>query len=143
MYDPNRPPVPPGEFGITSANPGQVAQNQTQGWRVGTPGPITGMLPGMNPSQGPVSPGGFPANQNALMFGGGVPQRGFIPEHIQSYLTALQGWRGQRPDRDAFEDDRMGLRSAMMDWRAQRPMFSDYFQQAPASVPPMSAPNIG
>lgn len=121
MYDPFAPPPmqPP------------VAQ---------PPQPPGVMMPGGGTTGAPLQP----SPNNALGAFGHFGHFGqFGMPQIGGYLQALQGWRGQRPDRQGFTPDggAPDFRSAIMDWRQQRPTFGSYMQ-APTGVMPTN-PNAG
>lgn len=149
MYDPSRPAPPPGQMAITGSGP----QLGGPGGIPSAPQPINNGLPPhlQNFQQSPAFQRLNPQVQNALSALAGNP--GGMMEAMQGFRNdfrgQLQDWRADRPQFRGFEGGRDAFRAALGDWRAERPTFQGFAQNylnqqaAPASVPPMSAPNIG
>jgi hypothetical protein len=94
----------------------------------GVPGAVPPMAGGMNGNTGVVPP---------WLRGQGMDMPDWR-SMIGDYRTAIQDWRGDRPDRPqgGFGGDpsgRQDWRSSMQDWRSQRPTFSSFMPGAPGA----------
>lgn len=93
---------------------------------------VAAPAPGTVPVSSTPAPTGGPAHPLSFVGPGG-----HIAD-IQGFLTALQGWRGDRPDRPQGPMDataRQDWRGQIQDWRSQRPSFRDYFGHSAGGSP--------
>jgi hypothetical protein len=127
MYDPTRPPTPPGQFGITSAPQGQRVA-PAQGFQMPN---LPQMGGGVSMPQINELVGGLPNRGVANM-----PNIGPRPMHgmnrggvgnIQGFIDALRGWIGQRPEDMSQADVRQ-------DWLSQRPTFQGFNSTPPEVI---------